>query len=150
MEENVSVVTMDLIDGYKFLVDFQTPGVALLLIDEPPPLGAGEGPNASRLLAAAVGNCLSASALFCLRKARVDVRSMRTRVETELGRNEQGRLRVQRISVRLEPEIAEEDLPRAKRCLDIFEDYCVVTASVRGGVEVTAEVQPRVGLPAVA
>jgi organic hydroperoxide reductase OsmC/OhrA len=75
---------------------------------------------------------------------------MRTRVETAVGRNEQGRVRVQRITVRIEPEVAEEDVPRMKRCLQIFEQYCVVTGSVRGGIDVTAHVLPVVTVPAVA
>jgi organic hydroperoxide reductase OsmC/OhrA len=74
------------------------------------------------LLAAAVGNCLSASALFCLNRARIEVQSMHTEVEVTLTRNEAGRLRVGGISVRIEPEVAEEDIPRMNRCLEIFED----------------------------
>ena len=65
-----------------------------LLLDEPEPLGDGDGPNAAKVLAAAVGNCLSASALYCLRRARIDVQSMRTTVSASLSRNEAGRLRV--------------------------------------------------------
>ena len=30
--------------------------------------------------------------------------------------------------------------PRLKRCLDLFEDFCVVTASVRQGIPVSVEV----------
>jgi hypothetical protein len=37
-----------------------------------------------------VGNCLSASALMCLRKAHVDVRGMTTTVQTAMTRNDHG------------------------------------------------------------
>ena len=47
--------------AYEMEVDFGLPGVDTLTVDEPLPLGGGEGPNPARLLAAAVGSCMSAS-----------------------------------------------------------------------------------------
>jgi organic hydroperoxide reductase OsmC/OhrA len=146
-ETDEVTVTMALQDGYRFLVDLQQEGVAGLLLDEPEPLGGGRGPNAARVLAAAVGNCLSASALFCLRKARVDVRGMRTTVDASLVRTGRGRLRVGAIGVRIRPTVAAADLGRIGRCLALFEDYedyCVVTQSVRDGLDVAVRVEPAV------
>ena len=45
-------VSVELKQGYQFLVDFGTADTPSLLMDEPEPLGDGQGPNASRLLAA--------------------------------------------------------------------------------------------------
>ena len=125
---------------YRFRAEFDQPGLAPLIIDEPAPLGAGEGPNASRLLGAAIGHCLSASLLFCLTKARVPVGNIRTTVNGQIAREERNRLRVAGITVRLDADIAEEDRARAARCLELFEDFCIVTASVRRGVDVEVEV----------
>jgi hypothetical protein len=36
-------LTLDLQDGFRFLVDFDDDGVAPLLLDEPEPLGDGTG-----------------------------------------------------------------------------------------------------------
>lgn len=140
--EKAFTLDLELRDGYRFSVEFPREGVPPLVTDESPPLGAGTGPTPAELLAAAVANCLSASALFCLRKARVDVRGMRTTVRTSLVRNERGRLRIGRMSVRIQPVVAPEDRERMGRCLGLFEDYCVVTESVRGGTEVDVEVEP--------
>jgi len=134
--------TMDLQDGYRFLVDFGQEGVAPLLIDEPEPLGEGAAPNAARVLAAAVGNCLSASMLYCLRGARIEVHSMRTVVLGSIERNDAGRLRVRRIQVRIEPVVEQAEQPRMRRCLEVFEDFCIVTASVRQGIQVDVAVKP--------
>lgn len=139
MEEKGFTINMKLGEGYQFLVSFGE-GLEELLMDEPVPLGQGEGPNASRLLAAAVGNCLSASALFCLRKARIDVKGMKTSVTTSLARNEQGRRRIGDINVRIQPRVEEKNRLRMQRCLEIFEDYCIVTQSVRKGINVKVEV----------
>ncbi len=133
-EDNVHV-SLQLQDGYRFLVDlgaeFDT-----LSMDEPEPLGAGEAPNASAVLAAAVGNCLSASLLFCLRKAHVEVSDLRTDVEVVSDRNAAGRLRIGKIEVKLHPVLAAGAEGRVARCLELFEDFCVVTASVRDGIDV--------------
>jgi uncharacterized OsmC-like protein len=132
-------VTLERQDGYEFLADFQD-GTAAIRLDEPAPLGSGSGPNAVRLLTAALGHCLSTSALFCLQRARVSVHGMRTDVEATTVRDERGRLRVSQVRVQLQPEIEEADRRRVQRCLELFEDYCVVTQSVRSGIDVKVDV----------
>lgn len=44
------------------------------------------------------------------------------------------------IRVRLAPEVAPEQRERMERCLDLFEDFCIVTESVRQGIQVDVEV----------
>ncbi len=127
-------------EGYRFQVDFNDPAIAPLLVDEPAPLGAGSGPNASRLLATAVGNCLSASLLFCLRKAHVAPDSVSTTVRGNMVRNEQGRLRIGGFEVAIEVSGEFDSQGRFDRCLGMFEDFCVVTASVRQGIPVQVTV----------
>lgn len=134
-------ISLELLENFAFDVEFDEPDVASLRMDEPPPLGDGSGPSASRLLAAAVGNCLSASALFCLRKARIPVNGMRTEVHATQTRNEAGRLRISQIEVRIHPDVPSEEVGRTDRCLALFEDFCVVTQSVRVGVPVDVRVQ---------
>ncbi|HEV2670509.1 MAG TPA: OsmC family protein [Gemmatimonadales bacterium] len=134
-------VGLTLRDGYTFTVDFPDGDVQPLVVDELPPLGEGNGPNPTRLLAAAIGSCLGASLLFCLRKARIEVSELRTTVEGTLVRNARGRLRIGRIGVRLAPELTAEQRTRMGRCLDLFQDFCIVTESVRDGIAVDVEVE---------
>jgi organic hydroperoxide reductase OsmC/OhrA len=144
MEEKELSVNLELIKGYEFRVRFDEQ-MAELLMDEPPPLSGGIGPNASKVLAAAVGNCLSASLLFCLRKIRVEPKLLTTTVITKMTRNEKGRLRMGSSHVTITLGFDPESRSRLSRCLDLFEDYCVVTQSVRGGVGVSVEVQDEHG-----
>jgi uncharacterized OsmC-like protein len=132
-------VSMEQIEDYEFKVKFDWDNVAELTMDEPEPVGSRKGPNASRVLAAAVGNCLTASLLFCLQKARVETTGVKTTVTGSLIRNENKRLRVGGFDVRIAIE-GLADVERAQRCLELFEDFCVVTASVRNGVKVNVEV----------
>ena len=140
MDQDRFSLTLILQDGYAFTADFELPGVPRLTLDELPPLGVGAGPNPARLIAAAVGNCLAASLLFCLRKARIPVKQLRATVEGSLVRNDHGRLRIGEIRVLLAPEVAGGDRDRMSRCLELFEDFCVVTESVRQGIPVSVEV----------
>jgi organic hydroperoxide reductase OsmC/OhrA len=134
-------ISMDCVQDYRFRVRFDREQYADLEMDEPPPLGGDAAPNASRVLAAAIGNCLSASLLFCMRKARANVESLHTEVEVALSRNEKGRLRIGKIDVTIEPRLNDADRERSRRCLELFEDYCVVTQSVRGGIEVSVSIK---------
>jgi organic hydroperoxide reductase OsmC/OhrA len=136
MEEKHFDLTLTLGEGLQFDVEFDGDRMPNLLMDEPPPAGEDEGPNAARVLGAAVGNCLSASLLFCLRRARVEVEGMRTAVHGKITRNEEGRFRISGIEVRIEAAIPPEDQARVDRCLAVFEDFCIVSGSVRQGIEI--------------
>ncbi len=136
-------LTLTFKQGYEFNVDFGQSGIPQLLVDEHPPIGAGRGPNPARMLATAVGHCLASSFLFCVRKARVEVKAFAVRVEGTMVRNERGRLRIGEIKVRLAPQVRSEDRERIARCLDLFEDFCIVTQSVRQGLDVQVEVAPQ-------
>jgi organic hydroperoxide reductase OsmC/OhrA len=135
-------VSLDLVDGYEFAADFGLPQVGTMKLDEQAPLGSGNGPDPARLLATAVANCLASSLLFCLRKAHIDVRGMAAEATGTLARNKEGRLRVTGIDVTLTPHVVAADIPRMGRCIDIFEDFCPVTAAVRKGVVVSVDVRP--------
>jgi uncharacterized OsmC-like protein len=131
--------------GYAFRVKFDLNKAADVLMDEPPPLGERNGPNASRLLAAAAANCLSASLMFCLAREDVPANSVQSEVTCTLVRNDKKRVRVGRLDVRI---TAGDELLAAKkrdRCLDLFEDFCVVTASIRQGIPVGVEVYSESG-----
>src|SRR5215216_5601049 len=125
MDEQFSV-SLSQWEKFQFVVDFNQLGVSDILTDEPQPLGQGAGPNPSRLLATAVGNCLSSSLLFCLQKAHVNVRGLKCVVEGEIERNERGRMRIPELRVRIEPTVDEADVERIGRCSQIFEDFCLV------------------------
>jgi organic hydroperoxide reductase OsmC/OhrA len=133
-EEKTFSVTLERTENYAFDVDFGLDGVPGLRVDELEPLGAGQGPNASKMLAAAVGDCLSASLLFCLAKAKAEVKSMKTTVEGKLVRNERGRWRVAELSVELIPDLMAGNIVQLNRCIDLFEDFCIVGKSVEHGI----------------
>lgn len=133
-------VELEQLADYEFRVKFDWPDVPELLLDEPPPLGGAAGPNAARLIGAAVANCLSSSLLFCMRKFRQSPGKLRAQVTGELARNERGRLRIGRFDVAIRLAEPVGDLKHFDRCLQQFEDFCVVTESVRHGIPVGVRV----------
>ncbi|MBN1676948.1 MAG: OsmC family protein [Candidatus Thermoplasmatota archaeon] len=126
--------------GYKFDVAFDGLPDAEVQMDEPRPLGGSEAPSATMMLSAAIGHCLTSSLLFCMQKSRGDLKDIETDVETELRRNERGRWRVGSIKVRIKPCFNEIDSQKMERCKGLFEDFCIVTASIREGIKVDVEV----------
>ena len=129
-------VTLRPKEGYHFEVDWGIAGVAPGQLDEPPPLGRGAGPNASRLVASAVAHCLSSSLLFCLAKSRAPAESIRAVAHADIERNARGRWRLSRIRVELDPKLPAEYAEQFARCKGLFEDFCIVTESVRHGIPV--------------
>jgi uncharacterized OsmC-like protein len=133
-------VSIEREQGYQFRTRFDKPHYPPLLTDEPPPLGKDAAPNPSRILAAAVGNCLAASLLFCATRKGVAVGAIHADVKVEIARNENKRLRIAGIKVRLSPEVDPAAREKAKECLALFEDFCTVTASIRDGIPVEVKV----------
>ena len=132
-------------EGYAFRVKFDFDKAEHIRMDEPPPLGENNGPNAARLIAAATANCLSASLLFCLAKEEAPDNSIQTEATCTLVRNDKGRLRIGRVDVRITAADALLDTKKRERCMTLFEDFCVVTASLREGIQVGVEVLNEAG-----
>jgi len=98
------------------------------------------GPNPAMLLALAILGCLQASFTFCLQKKNFTLEDIRGRAEIVTSRNEKGFWRVKRINVKINPKIDDPIMrKRADQCRKMFEQYCIVTQSVRRGIEVNVD-----------
>lgn len=145
MTENQFTIELRQQADYRFETRFDNPAVPMLVTDEPRPLGADAGPNPSRLLTVAVANCLSASLLFAMRKFKYEPGPLRTVATTTLGRNEQQRWRIQGIAVDIHLGQAADEFALLDRVLGQFEEFCVVTQSVRSAIPVTVRVVDKRG-----
>lgn len=127
-------------EDFRFEVHFDKPSLAPLLTDEPAPLGGDAGPNPTRMLATAVANCLAASLLFAMRKFGNKPDPLRAVATLEVIRNAQARWRVGRIDVDLHLGCRASAVTNLERVLGQFEDFCIVTQSIRAAFPVTARV----------
>lgn len=141
-DDGAFAATLKLKEGYRFAVALDDADTVAFDVDELPPLGQGAGPSPARLLATAVGHCLGASLLFCLRKARIKPDGLEVRVEGRFVRNQRGRLRIGGLTVRLAPGLSPAERDRAAPCLELFQDFCIVTESIRAGLPVEVVVEP--------
>lgn len=139
-EEKTFSVELERIQNYSFKIDFGLEGVADLITDETKPVGREAGPDASKILAAAMGNCLSSSLLFCLQKTKAPVKGMKTKVTGKMARNEKGRWRIKEVIVELVPDVDREYVNLMQRCLPLFEDFCIVSKSVEQGIPLKVKV----------
>jgi len=95
------------------------------------------GPNPARLLALAVLGCLSSSLVFCIGKKNLSLDDFEAEAEIVMARNEKNFWRVKEINIKLIPITDNEDIiKRIKQCEKFFEDYCIITQSVRDGIKV--------------
>ncbi|MBK1640678.1 osmotically inducible protein OsmC [Chromatium okenii] len=144
-EEGRFIIHLTQQEGFQINAAFDWKRAPDLLMDEPPPLGEQKGPNASRLLAAAAANCLSASLLYCVFKEEPPDNCLRSEVICIMGRNAQKRQRITGLEVTLIVSAAITDSPRFARCKTLFEDFCVVSASIRQGIPLRVTVQNEAG-----
>lgn len=134
-------ITLEQQEDYAFRVSFDETSLAPLLTDEPPPLGKDQGPNPSRMLLAAIANCMAASLLFSLRKFKNTPGKLRATISAATERNADGRWRIPTAQVTLQLADAAADYQQLPRILEQFENFCVVTQSVRAGIDVQVTVR---------
>jgi len=139
MSDQTVRVSLTQQQDYQFQVTFEG-GVPPLIGDEPPPMGQGTGPSPVQFLAAAVGNCLSDSLLFALRKFKQTPEPIRCEVTAEVGRNADSRVRVLSMHAKLQLGVPAASLEHLDRVLSQFESFCTVTQSVGQGLPITVEV----------
>jgi uncharacterized OsmC-like protein len=87
-----------------------------------------------------VGNCLSDSLLFALRKFKQNPDPLQCEVTAEVGRNVEGRLRVLAMQATLTLGRPAAALEHLERVLGTFESYCTVTQSIAQGIPVRVQV----------
>lgn len=141
MSESTGIrLTLQQEGPYAFRVSFEGTDLDAMLTDEPAPLGEGRGPNPSALLLSGVANCLASSLLFALRKFKNAPGPLRAEIVARKERNAEGRWRIPRADVVLHLSDKATDLEHFERVLAQFEQFCIVTQSVRDGVEVDVRV----------
>ncbi|MDZ7864261.1 OsmC family protein [Acidovorax sp.] len=139
MSDAMQTVRLTQVLDYQFELDFGDT-IPRLLADEPVPLGTGKGPSPVQLLASSVGNCLSASLLFALRKFKQQPGLVSCNVRAEVGRNADGRLRVLSMAATLQLGMPARALEHLDRVLASFESYCTVTQSVGAAIPIEVAV----------
>jgi uncharacterized OsmC-like protein len=137
-EKHVSV-TLTQQHDYRFDIRFDD-NMPVLTSDEPAPLGTGLGPSPVQLLCASVGNCLSDSLLFALRKFKQAPEPLRCEVQAQVGRNADGRMRVLNMLATLHLGVPVAQLAQLERVLGQFEGFCTVTQSVGQGIPIQVRV----------
>lgn len=134
-------LTLEQEEDFSFRIRFEGTALAPLLTDEASPLGHDRGPNPARLLLASVGNCLSASLLFALHKFKNQPGKLRAEVSASLVRNAEGRWRIPQAFVEIHLPDGNEHYQHLDNVLAQFEDFCIVTQSVRKGIDVAVTVK---------
>ena len=140
--DNTFSLSMELLEDFMFKVDFDEFGY--IVTDEAPPLGQGEGPNPARLVGAAVANCLCASFLFALKKKKQTLASLQAEVEGKLGKID-GFWRIINIRVAITADTAALDKAVLDTALQQFENFCIVTQSIRRGIPIHVELKSKQG-----
>lgn len=139
MADKTSTLLLLQQQGYQFDVQYAD-GMPPQRVDLPAPLGQAAGPSPEHALGAAVGQCLSSSLLFALRKYKQEPGPLRTEIDVQEGRNEAGRQRILGLQARIHLGVPAATLEHLDRALASFEEFCTVTQSVRQAIPVVLAV----------
>jgi len=95
------------------------------------------GPNPSKLLALSVLGCMAASFAVCLQKKNFLLSDFEAKAVITSIRNEKGFWRLKKIDIKLNPKIDNPKMhKRVNQCKKIFEQFCIISESLREGIEI--------------
>ena len=95
------------------------------------------GPSPVKLLALSVLSCLAASFEFCLEKKNLTLSDLEGKAEITIARNKKKFWRVKRIDIEILPKIDNPEIrKRVDQCKQLFEQYCIISESLRKGIEI--------------
>lgn len=134
----VNIVGVTLEEEMLFKCDLGKINMQDLYLDERDLRDAEKiGPSPARFLALAVLGCMGASFAFCLKKKNFTLDELDGKAEVIIKRNEHGFWRIKKINLNINPKIDDPQMrKRADQCRKFFEQYCIITQSVREGIEV--------------
>jgi uncharacterized OsmC-like protein len=139
----MSEVSLRWVGEKELEISFDKPDSCKFTVEAPTELGGkGKAPDPNRMLAAAVGSCLTMSLLLNLQGFKPGPKELNTKVKYTIGLGEQGLPRFKSIDVEIKPVFS--GAVRAeflKRITDNFQKFCTVTESVRKGIPVNVIVK---------
>ncbi|MFX0028358.1 MAG: OsmC family protein [Candidatus Hermodarchaeota archaeon] len=100
------------------------------------------GPSPAKLLGLSVLGCLAASFSFCLQKGGFSLPGLNGIAEVTIARNNKGFWRVNKIDIEMVPQIDTPEMrKRVNQCARFFEQYCIISESLRKGFEVNVHMK---------
>ena len=88
-----------------------------------------------------MGQCLASGLLYSARKAGLSLGPIHAKIHTQIAPNEHGFQRVVEVEVEIDPNVSHAEKEQAARCMESVEDFCIVTQSVREGIDVWVPVK---------
>jgi len=114
-----------------------------LYIDERNKRRAGKiGPSPIKLLALSVLGCLAASFEFCLERKDFTLSDLDGIAEVTFARNDNKFWRIKKIDIKILPKIDNPEMrKRVAQCKRLFEQYCIISESLRKGFEIKVNLE---------
>ncbi|MFX1327006.1 MAG: OsmC family protein [Promethearchaeota archaeon] len=100
------------------------------------------GPSPAKLLALSILGCLSASLEFCLQKKNLSLLDLEGKAEVTIARNDKMLWRIKKIDIDIIPRVNNPKMrKRIDQCRKFFEQYCIISESIREGIELNVNLE---------
>jgi uncharacterized OsmC-like protein len=101
------------------------------------------GTSPTKLLALSVLGCLAASFIFCIQKKGLSLLNLEGKATVYIARNKENFWRVKKIETLLIPKTNDPIIQkRINQCKKFFEQYCIISESIRRGINIDVKIEP--------